>query len=333
MLDKLPLFVWKIILPYIYADHRAQIWYEPNQVAPIGISDKNNIYDYEYLVGDDREWATTTSFAIALRRTCKYLKNQVLTPMMCEYVLSSYKLGINSKFIVLVPKPLGYIKTSWNLDIGKRYVNQEEVIKQLTPLQWIRALTLDVKLRELVDAVCEIDKYKEFCWSIHLSNMTHDFDGLTLDQDLELIGLPNTQLELTQDFSTHRIGRASMCLRNLHVIGIPWHQSPSQYMHGDYDYLIIDNCKFDGSLQIDMLNVNCNKISVTNCTFTNCNTGIKFKMDASDDDQGKHVNICDNRFDKCKTSMQLTIDYCLIGHDDLGETACVSGNVVTNVAT
>ncbi|CAI2358320.1 Hypothetical protein MVR_LOCUS25 [uncultured virus] len=334
MLDKLPLFVWKIVLPYIYADHRAQFWYEPNQVAPVGISGKDNIYDDDGTIEDDREWATTMPLATALRRTCKHMRDVVLTPAMCEYVLSSYKLGVDSKYIVAVPKPLGFIKTQWDLDIGIRYASHEEVLKQLTPLQWIRALSLDMKALSIDDVLLYVDDYKELGWTIHLTNTTQDLSHFALYQDIELIGMPDTQINMTYTFKSDGTAKSSMCWRNLQVTGLHHSTLPFYFISGRYNHLIIDNCKFDGLPNASVLDVSCRKISVTNCTFTNCNTGIKVKMDASDDDdQGKRVNICDNHFDKCKTAMQLAIDYCLIGHDDLGETACVSGNVVTNVAT
>ncbi|CAI2358315.1 Hypothetical protein MVR_LOCUS20 [uncultured virus] len=312
MLDKLPLFLWKILLPRIYAVHREQVSYVPN----------SNEHNYNGL-----RMSSTITAITALRQTCKYMRDAVLTPEMCKYALTGYQLSSNSSFIAAIPRPPKFIEMHWD-----KHMDHRKVMEGFTPLYWIRAMTFDVKrhtINAIMLAIGENNKQmanggKEFGWTVHLTDAVHEIHKLSIDQDVELIGLSHTQLRIMKHVdSKHRWPPCSMYLRNLNVLGIGLPET-RHYIGHNYDHLIIDNCTFKGSHRYDMLGVMCKKLAVTNCKFNECRRAINnFNMFESindmfydkvreKEDQGTSVMICNNRFDNCVIAMNLRIEYCVV---------------------
>ena len=330
MLDKLPLFVWKILLPSIYAIHREQVLYihNPNEHNYNGIHMSNTI-----------------TAITALRQTCKYMRDVVLSPKMCKCVLTGYQLNPNSNLIVAIPRPPRFIKMHWD-----KHIDHRKVTKGFTPLYWIRAMAFDIKrltINEIMLAINNCNttwdyRDREFGWTIHLTNTIHEINKLVIDQDVELIGLPNTQLEIVQSITSSHRYLSSMVLRNLDILGTGY-INDTAYVRYEYDHVILDHCTFKGLRRHDMLEIKCKKFAVTNCKFNECRRAIKFKMHSNIDGnfsdviqekskQGTLGLICNNRFDSCVIAMNLAIEYCLVDQDGMSKAVRIFGNVTTNPA-
>lgn len=363
MLDKLPLFLWKLLLPRIYAIYRSQFWYKPmirplddfditgnsqdttsddesEQVVPIP-----NIYNCNDGNHKTMQLSNTITAFTALRQTCKYMRDVVLSPKMCEYVLANYQLDPASNFIVVVPRPPKFIKTHWS-----KHIDHREVAEEFTPVQWIRALTFDIKELTMNYALHAIDVHAEqwdpysdnndLSWSVHLTDGVHEFSELTTNQDVEFIGLTNTQFKIICSVVVDYHEYPSVCLRNLNVSGpLERYLFHTYHIGGKFNHIIIDNCTFKGSSQSEMLNVNCEKFAVTNCKFKECYRAINLTMDGKassvsfqDNDQGVMAYICNNQFDKCLMPMTLALQFDLINQDEMHESVCILGNAVTNPA-
>lgn len=269
MLDKLPSLIWKIILPYIYADHRAQVWAQVKKPIAIDHHDSDQESSDEFYDSSE-ECATSNIFddkeddfrgkhevikvVTSLRQTCKYMREVILTPAMCEYVLTSYQLSINSNYIVAVPKPPKFIQAYWNSRI-----DHHDIPKSFAKsLHWIRALTFDVKRITIDEVLGDIRSYmrsnhhdhdyNEFGWTIFLTNTALEFDRIRLDQSIELVGFPDTRLGITYTLDSDHRNPPSMRIRDLTVICMTEHHPNNMYYLGhNYDHLMIENCTFKGT--------------------------------------------------------------------------------------
>ena len=139
MLDQLPIFIWKPLLLLIYSNHRNSNT-DATSIIPIISS---------------------------LRLTCKYIKDTILTPATCHYVLSHYQPPTD--IIVAVPKTPGFISFRFDIATNHHEPILRDTLGRLTPLQWVRALTFDLKMNMLDALMSQSYKYPEFGWTIHVS--------------------------------------------------------------------------------------------------------------------------------------------------------------------
>lgn len=320
MFHKLPLPVWKLILSRIYTLCREQFWC-------------------------DLQPSNTITAFTALRQTCKYMRDSILIPEVCEFILNTYQLHPDDDVIVAIPRPYRFVKAYWDKHVNQR-INHDDHKENFRPLQWIRALTFDVK-EYSINKVLELAKKnskspnytmdREFGWTIHLTNTTHVIKGLKLDQNVEFIGLPNTLLEIIKPIKSQSNFITNLILRNLSVFGAyHTHWGTIEY---HYDHVIIDNCTFKATSDTDLLCISSKKLSITNCKFSDCCRAIKYHCPAISDwtfyeavmevtKSITHVIICNNHFDRCMLAINLMVEYRVFEQDEMEKIAIVSGNEI-----
>ena len=307
MLHLLPVVIWKHILAHIYASSFIKSSLDGSH---------DTILDNPLINLD----------ILSLRQTCKYIKTTILTPAVCEWVMSKYQYNPNYNLIVAIPRPHRFISLMLS-ESNQISSSSLEANAYWSSLQWIIALSFTVALVDVGDVFFGITKHKSLSWTVYLPSGVHELDHLSIVQDLELIGHGSTQLVLSNPWDT--LKKHSLCLRNIQFsVEISVRFRFSDYVSGHVNVLCIDRCTFADLAYGFMIDVTCKKLVVTNCVFGKCYIGVKMECSKAKRQNCNDVliHICDNRFENCQEQMELNYERMIISGYDMERVMHVANN-------
>ena len=304
MLHLLPVTIWKHLLCCIYASSFTKSSLVDSQDTSV---------DSPFINLD----------ILALRQTCKYIKTTILSPTVCEWVMSKYQYNPNFNLVVAIPRPHRFISLMMS-ESNQIDLSMYEANAHWSALQWIIALSFSVALVDVDLVFFEITKHKSLSWTVYLPSGVHELNHLSIVQDLELIGRGDTRLVLSDPWYT--LEKHSLCLRNIQF-GI---EMSTRFRFGDYvsghvDVLCIERCSFDDLSYGVAIDVTCRKLAVVDCVFGKCQMGVRMECSKRLGD-GAMIRIRGNRFRDCEEHMELNLDRMIAAGCDMKKAVCVADN-------
>lgn len=320
MLVELPIAIWKCLLSHIYSEHQAR----SGSVNRCDMSTDVTSQGHRIVQKD----TLIIKHVLVLRQVCKYIRDTVLTPAMCQWVMSNYRFDPSHELIVAIPKPNRFIELMWNDTVDQANTTLRDDRCLWSALQWVRALSFTIASNDCIGLFMTLNEYRDLGWTVHLLDEDYGSIGIKVATNLELIGQRHTKLAISWPICP--LIKSNLCLRNLtfHACN-PY--NPSSIISKRYDILILDNCTFADKFR-RAVDVSCKKLAVVGCCFLNQSVGIKLRYDSAYwlvdqvKKQGRLVYICRNRFVRCAKPYKLKLDMLIANGYDLGKAVWISDN-------
>ena len=327
MLVELPIVIWKCLLSHIYSAHQAR----SGSIIRCTTS-SDIISDNRPIVYKD---TLIIKHVLVLRQVCKYIRDTVLTPAMCQWVMANYRFDPSHDLIVAIPRPSRFIELMWSDTVDRANTTLRDDRCLWSALQWVRALSFTIASKDYDSLMMMIEEYRDLSWTVYLLDDVYDvydvYDSfcIRVATDLELIGQRHTTLVIS--WALNPKVRSSLCLRNLAFYASNPNDPCCSVISGQYDILILDNCSFESKFK-RAVNVSCKKLAVVGCCFLNQSVGIRYQYELVHwlvdqvKKQDRLVYICRNRFVRCTDPIKLKSDMLVADGCDLDKVVWISDN-------